>query len=1260
LKGAIVPQGFAVAALRALRQDRPMTDALAGARRRLPTNAWLRRGVIAVAALLLLWAVAWLAVPPVLKGQAEQRLSAWLGRPVSIGRVDFAPWSLTLTLEQFRIGAADAAQPPQLEVARVMVNAELRSLLRLAPVVQAIEVDAPRLRLAHVAAGRYDIDDMLARLRPADSKPPDDRPARFALYNLKLSGGELLFDDRPVQRQHRVEGLQLTLPFLSNLPADIDVQVEPRLAFRLNGAAFDSGAQAQPFAKDRNATLKLTIANLDLASWLAYVPAGMPIRPARGVFASDLEIQFSLAADGAPRLAVTGQASLGNAALLAGSSSEPAIAWQRLAVGLQDVQPLARRIGLGTVRLDGLHVQARRSADGAINLLSKGGTGARPSAPKEPGAPAAAAEAAWQLRLDKLELAGARVDWHDDTTRPAAAVRIDALDAAVGPLRWPFETAAGAAPLQMQARIAPAEGAASAAAFSLQGQASDRAAQATISLDGFDLRWLAPYLAGTLEPAVEGRLQLKTEVNWAAGDTPQLALSALGAQLDGLRIVERGAARNAAPAVSIATVSVSDTQLDLVARKVTVGGVKVDRPTLRFARDRQGRINALTWPRRQAASGATPAGGSPPWQLLVNQAHLSAGDLSWTDELPAAGASETVRLRASALNASVRGFAWPGAAGTAPARTQLSLRLTDGATASRGAAANAGRVEWNGQFAAAPLSARGTLRAERLPAHALSPYVDSGLPIDLLRAEASWRGELAFAQRGEAIEASAKGDALIGDLRVHERPGAGGARGGDELLSWQSFALSGLQFRMAPGSKPSLAIGEAALTDFYSRLVITEDGRFNLRDVAAAPKATDATASAPAPASAAPASAPAAPAGLPIDISVGGVRLANGKVDFTDRFIRPNYSAALTELNGRLGAFSSSSRDMATLELRGRAAGTALLEVAGALNPTARPLALDIRAKATDLELAPFSPYSGRYAGYAIERGKLSMDVAYKIDADGKLEARNQVILNQLTFGDKVESPDATKLPVLLAVALLKDRNGVIDINLPISGSINDPQFSVFGIVLKIIGNLLIKALTAPFALLAGGGSDDLSYVAFEPGTARISESGRGVIDKVAKALTDRPALRMTVAGASDPQSERDAMQRAALEARIAAEQRREALRSGAAADAPLPALTPMQRETIVKRIYSDARLPNKPRNVLGLAKDIPLAEMEALLRAGTLITTDTARELALQRGLAVRDALVAKGLPSERLFLAAPRLRASGEDDAAWSPRVQLTLSTN
>jgi Domain of Unknown Function (DUF748) len=913
------------------------------------------------------------------------------------------------------------------------------------------------------------------------------------------------------------------------------------------------------------------------------------------------------------------------------------------------VQPLARKIALGDVTLSGAQVDARRSADGRINLVPAA------AAPPAAAASAAAATAPWQVSVANVALTQARLDWRDASTRPAAALRAEPVDLQISSVRWPFEAPA---PLKLSARLTAldAQGAPAAepALLTLEGRVSDRVADARVELQGLNIAWLEPYLAATLSARVEGRASATASLAWAANEAAQVKLSDVGVQVEQLKLVD-GSSKSRTP-LAVGNIALADAAVDLAARQVRLGTLKIDRPALALTRDAQGRWNFEQWTRMSTAAAPSSADNTPPWRVQLGEMQLSGGEFRLDDLRPAPAPSAPVRLR-GALNGSVRDLSWPSGP---PAKTQLQLRVAQTEGVSKGA--QGGRVDWNGTVAPSPLAARGTLRVERFPVHAFEPYFGSGLNVELLRGEADWRGDIAVTQRANhQWEASAKGNARITDLRLHEREATSTTRGGDELLSWQAFTLDGLKFDLRVGAKPTLDIASAALTDFYSRLVITEDGRFNLRDVAGAPKADGPAPTATAAASAPTSAAPVPPGqGLPIDISIGGVRLANGKVDFSDRFIRPNYSAALTELNGTLGAFNSTSRDMATLDLKGRAAGTALLEISGALNPTAQPLALDIRAKATDLELAPFSPYAGRYAGYAIERGKLSMDVAYKIDPDGKLDAKNQVILNQLTFGDKVESPDATKLPVLLAVALLKDRNGVIDINLPISGSINDPQFSVFGLVLKVIGNLLVKALTAPFALLTGGGSEDLSFVAFEPGTARFNDAGRSTIDKVAKSLTDRPALKMTVTGASDPQSEREAIQQAALNARIRAEQRREALRSDAPADAPLPALTAAQRDVIVKRLYSDTKLPNKPRNAIGIARDIPVAEMESLLRAATIVSSDSARELALQRGLAVRDALVAKGLPSERLFLAAPKLRASGEDDAAWSPRVQLALGTN
>ena len=396
---------------------------------------------------------------------------------------------------------------------------------------------------------------------------------------------------------------------------------------------------------------------------------------------------------------------------------------------------------------------------------------------------------------------------------------------------------------------------------------------------------------------------------------------------------------------------------------------------------------------------------------------------------------------------------------------------------------------------------------------------------------------------------------------------------------------------------------------------------------------------------------------VPVDVRVGGVQLVNGRVDYTDRLIRPNFSAALSELNGRLGAFDSDvARDgHARAERPHRRHRPA--RHPRQREPDGRSAGARHRAKASELELAPLSPYAGKYAGYAIERGKLSMDLHYNVQPDGRLEATNHVVLNQLTFGERIESPSATKLPVRLAVALLSDRHGVIDVNLPVSGSINDPQFSVGGIIWQVIVNLIVKIVTAPFALLAGGGGEDLSAIGFKPGTATMADNASAALDKVAKALSERPALQMTVTGAADPLSEADAMRQAMLDQRVAAQARNEALRAGAAASAP-QALSSEEHERLLRAVYREADLPDKPRNLIGLTKDIPAPEMEALLKKHMRVSEDTARQLALQRGLAVRDALVAKGLPSERMFLAAPKLRVSGEGDAAWTPRAQLALA--
>jgi hypothetical protein len=346
---------------------------------------------------------------------------------------------------------------------------------------------------------------------------------------------------------------------------------------------------------------------------------------------------------------------------------------------------------------------------------------------------------------------------------------------------------------------------------------------------------------------------------------------------------------------------------------------------------------------------------------------------------------------------------------------------------------------------------------------------------------------------------------------------------------------------------------------------------------------------------------------------------------------------------------------MADLELRGRAQGTASLEVTGKLNPLAKPLALDIQGRMRDLELPPLSPYSIKYAGHGIERGKLSMDVAYKVQPDGQLTASNKLVLNQLAFSDPVEGAPAS-LPVRLATALLADRNGVIDVDLPVSGSLNDPQFRLGAVILKVIGNLIMKAVTAPFSLLAGafGGGDEQGAVAFAAGSAALDDGARQQLDKMAQALVDRPALRVTVVGWAQPQAEQEAWKRLRLRDLAMAQKRRTAVRDGGNAAEVTP-VSDAEYPALLKEVYRRADI-KKPRNLVGIAKDLPQPEMEALLLQSIAVPSNAMQELALARGVAVRDYLASRQVPLERLFVGASKLT---DDSAQGSgPKAELTLA--
>ena len=1142
--------------------------------------------------------------------------------------------------------------------------------------------------------------------------------ARFALHDVEIVAGAADLVDRPLGTTHRLRDLQLALPFLSSLAVDRDTKVEPRLSFTLDGSRFASTAVATPFRSDGRTEASLTLQGLDALPFLGYLPESLPVRLRSATLGADLKVAFvrspraSLRIAGsveARDIAVTDRQS---AALLDVGSVELKIA---------DLRPLEQTAAFDRLVVTAPRLQARRGRDGRIDLLLAAEAPARPPArPTLPapaaasGAPAATARTpgGWSVSLAELSLRAGRLDFRDAAVEPAASVALREVSLDARALRWPL-----GAPVAFDGGVTLAGAGAGGGRLKFSGRAGERSAKVSLSVAELPLALARPWLRPYLDPALDGRLTAELGAEWRRTDGGDaaggLTLSAKRLRLADLVLAPAGAASSSARGAlaSVGAIELADAAVEPAARRVSIGRLAVRRPKLALERGADGRWNAERWlagsvpPAAAAASGAgravAPAasvrpGGAdgavaaaPRWQVALGSVSVEAGALQLRDG--AARRPVTIGLGEIALEAG--GLAFDAAQ---PAPLTFSARVTASAGTSAAGMPGGdagGRIDFRGSVGpvagGVPSAARGKLTVENLPLAAFEPYFGGGFNLVVERALTSLRGDVGYAASPAGPRLQFKGDATLDDVRAvvvapaaDAAPAAGGGRGGtvgSPVLRWKSLGVRGIDLAFAPGAPLRLAVQESTLADLYARVVIDEQGRVNLQDLLrspapAAPAKESARSTGGATVTTAPLPAPAAVGGdgaAPV-IRLGPTAFVNGRIEFTDRFVRPNYSASLTRLNGRLGAFTSvpppagAPPQLADLELRGNAEGTASLEISGKVNPLAKPLALDIKARVRDLDLPPLSPYAVKYAGYGIERGRMSVDVAYLVTPQGRLTASNNIVLNQLVFGDKVDGA-ANSLPVKLAAALLADGDGVINLDLPVSGSINDPQFSIGGVVLKLIGNLVVKAVSSPFRLIASavrgaGAAAEADRVEFAPGSATLGAPAQQALDAIAQALAERPQLRLTVAGASSLEAEREGLKRDRLQRMVQAEKRRRSAAAAGGAAAPggqaaaSDGIDAAEYPALLAAVYRRSDLA-KPRNLLGTARELPVPEMEALLLAGIAVDEDAMQRLAARRAAVVRDYLLGRQLPAARVFVGAAKVVAAGESER-WTPHADLKLS--
>ncbi|WP_421213304.1 DUF748 domain-containing protein [Aeromonas dhakensis] len=617
----------------------------------------------------------------------------------------------------------------------------------------------------------------------------------------------------------------------------------------------------------------------------------------------------------------------------------------------------------------------------------------------------------------------------------------------------------------------------------------------------------------------------------------------------------------------------------------------------------------LPQPPAKTSKAAKPAAPAKPWRWSLKQTRIEQGQLKLTES----SSGKPLLRELSALTLAL---------GPLGSQSGQSSPLT-----LSGALNNQAKLDFDGDLALAPFSLNGEIKQQGLPLSWAQPYLQDLLRISVRDGQLASRTKLALATdaKGALSKLELSGGLDIDRLNVLDRAD------NQRLLQIEQLQLSGLHY---DGLSQQVKIDDILLRKPFARIEINEDRVTNVQQLLL-----------PQPATAKPASSGPAPR-----VSIAQVRTEQGNLRFADRSLSPEFVVDIASLSGQSRHISNIPGQRSELAFNGKVDRYAPVTIRGGTNLLIEQPVLDVAVTFNNLELTTFTPYSSTYAGYAIDKGQLSMKLNYQLHGN-RLEGDNDITIKKLQLGEKVKSEQAKDLPLGLAVALLSDANGVIQMNLKVKGNLDQPDFSLGNIFWDVLGNTLRKAVTSPFSLLASlaGGSEDLDELPFLPGEPDLTPTQQEKLTKLAQALKDRPKLSMNIRGKVNFNEERPILQRQKLE-RVLAKI------TGNPVDLDLleqdPAMQSALAEAYEARFNEDL---GDLADRLKLDEASPALRTQAvlLLRDQQLITAKSLRNLAMRRAQNTKEFLVDhQGIAPERLFVLDSQVKEADKE-----AKVVLTL---
>jgi hypothetical protein len=1175
----------------------------------------------------------------ILPGVIIDRAGSWAteetGRTLKIESISINPFSLSLEIRKLQLSDADPTRSfVSWDLLRVSLS--MASLYHLAPVIDELRLDRPAIHLERLTADIFNFSDLIPKQDEEEAPDkPAGKPFRFSVNNISINDGRIDLVDSSLEEQvhHTIRDLRLVLPSIGNLPYMVEAPAQPLFQAVINDSPINLEGKLKPFTSSQEMQFDLVLNNIDLPFYLGYLPMDLPVELRNGKLNLDLDILYRISAETGGELELSGQIDLLSLDIW-DRLQERLFFLPLLQIEIAPSQPLKQDIHLSALRVYNLEVQLKRDRQGEWNHARMAPTETEQALQEEQ----EKESTPFKLLVDKIEIRDGVVFFEDNLPAggfdtAAREINIDIRDFSLDaksrvPLSLSLETD--------REEIITLNGHFLLDPFTLALQTELR----NIHMAAYE-----PYYQDIYSVPLGGRLDLQT--NLAISPEQPLLIS------DGM-ITWRDAymAFNEREGLGVALVNISDLSFDLGKKRLEVGTARYEDGRVNFSRSPEGQWSFLSnnfpilkklteAPDEQPASVVTEEG--PVFSYHIGELAIKNWAFEVDDNLPATPA----RIEARDFNLTFNNLA-------APERTESPFVFST-------IFQRKGRIEIEGTASLADLSVKMNTRLKKIPLATFAPYIAEQANLVLADGYLDARLESTVNAGTEPLQATIDGDVGISRFylldSLHQ----------EDLLKWDSLQFAGINGQAEP---LTLKIKSITLSDYFAKILIDEEARLNLTEAfrKEAPVVTSGEAGMDAESAETPLTEEVvevieetAEGSSPSpEISIGTVTLQGGQVDFTDRNLPRPFRADMRELGGRIRGLSSNPTTRAEVDLRGRLRGQSPLAINGTINPLAEKLFLDLKLNFNDIELGPLSPYSGTYVGYLIEKGKLNLMLEYYIE-DDQLKAKNEVFLDQFTFGKAVESEQATGLPVKLAVALLKDSNGEIHLDIPVYGSLDDPQFSIGGVVWTVIKNLLVKAATSPFALLGaliGGGEEDFSNVSFEYGSARLSAAEKDKLQKMAQALVDRPSLDVEVSGFIDPDNDAEGYRREQLSGEIKRLKYLDLVK-----EKKLPEETTEEDVVVPAEEYADylwqvyrkADFP-KPSNFIGMTKKLPESEMEKLIYTNTSVIQDNLSDLAEARAIAVQNFLIEKGqLAPERLFLKKPDITAPPAQETTDRARVEL-----